>query len=333
MRTLLLSACAVVSLIGAGIASAQETGVIAGKLVDSRGKQILTGHAAVFVCSAESGRPFKRETFQVLGTEGVQIQGLADLAHAVTDAKGNFELAGVPAGKYRLVAQSWQGQAGVPDREDPSEVVSLHGVCEDVEVNADEKASVTILPLGTATMTLINDPEEEHAFLVLSTGAMRGDPVLPFPFWGERFARHAIGITLMETHQVTFHGLPDREIHAGLFNYDNNPGVGGASFSVVDGETARIPIYATWSNGKYAPPAGLLPLVQHLEKTGTDVEELLKKRYAAEVTTEENRNPVFPIVLKHGDDVLELEGFGKVRVLDLAAADRYRGLRAHHAKR
>lgn len=314
-------------------ANAQEVGTITGKIIDSRDQQTSIGDAAIFLCDARSGRPFKKETFQILGTEGVSIQGLADMAHAVTDAKGNFELGKVPVGKYRLVAQSWLGQSGIPSKEDPPEFVSLHGVVNDVEVKAGETTPVSIRPLGKARMTLINDPEEPHAFLVLSTAARRGDPVLAFPFWGEKFGSHAIGITLMETPKVTFDGLPEGQVHAGLFNYDNNPGIGGASFTVVDGGTMRIPIYATWSNGKFDPPAGLLPLVEHLELQKVSVEELLKPRYVEEFSKGPDRNAIFGVLLKCGDETLAVEGFGEVRILDLVAADTYRSLREHHRSR
>ncbi len=319
---------------GGASACAGETGSISGRLIDSRDQQIRVGHAAVFLCDADTGRPLVRKNFQPLGAKGVAVQGFADLVHAVSNDRGYFEFQGVPAGRYRLIAQSWAGFAGVPDREDPSEFVHLHGVTNDLPVESGKQADVLIRPLGTATMTLINDPEEEHAFLVLSTAPLCGDPVLAFPFWGENFAAHAIGVTLMESAKVTFAGLPDGQVHAGLFNYDNNPGVGGATFQVVNGGMARIPIYATWSNGKYDPPETLLPLVQHLEAGKLSLNELLRTRYPDEFAMPvENRNPEFLVLLKHGDEKITLEGFGEVRLLDLAAADTYRELRNHHRQR
>jgi hypothetical protein len=321
-------------LMAASPLTAQETGSIQGMIVGAGDQQTRVGQAAVFLCDAKTGRPLAGPAAQPLGAEGVQVEGLSGLTHAVTDDRGHFEFKDVPVGKYRLVAQSWLGFAGVPERKDPSEIVFLHGVADDVEVTENATPPVFIRPLGTARMTLVNDPEEPHAFLVLSTAPLHGDPVLGPLFWGDNFAKHAIGITLMETPHVTFHGLPEKELHAGLFNYDNNPGVGGATFTAKDSGTARIPIYASWSNGLDEPPKELLALVEHLETKDLSAEALLKPRFPKEFAeTKNRRDAVLQILRDHGDKKLTVEGVGEFRILDIAAADTYRRLRESHKAR
>jgi hypothetical protein len=305
----------------------QGTGSISGMIVSRQDQTVRMGRGAVFLADGKTGRPLIGKTLSPLGTEGQAINGLSGLAHAVSDGRGYFEFPEVPPGTYRLVGQSWLGFSGVPEGKDPSEVVYLLGVADDVEVKAGERTQVFLRPLGSARMTLINDPEEAHAFLVLSRGKMRGDPVLAFPAWGEEFAKKAIGVTLMEVPRVTFHGLPDGELHAGLFNYDNSPGVGGTSFPVTDGGTARIPIYAYWSNGRDDPPETLLSLVEHLEKTKPSIKEIVRPvlKHAGESEAEFRM-----AAYEQGDATVRVEGFGEVRILDLLAADAYRWLREHH---
>lgn len=236
--------------------------------------QDLTG-IFVFLCDGKTGYPIDRETGMTID-KSMQFD-FDGMIHSRCDKTGRFTFADVPPGTYRLVAQSWPGLDGVPKTEGPSATrLKLHGVAEQVIVDEDQPAHVTIRPLGTASVSLQNDPAENHCFAVISRGPLLGEPVLGPLVWGEEFVRGAIGATLMEEEHTTISGLPSgARIHIGMFNYDNNPGVGGGTWTVDDGATWTVPIYANWSNGRYDPPQRLLPLVEFLERQSEPLSHLI----------------------------------------------------------
>lgn len=264
-----LSFAAILLASVAGMAQADDepnrTGHIRGQLVDERNQVTYVGQATVFLCDAESGLPILRKTKRPLDP-GKNLNDAWDMWYELTTDRGSFEFADVPVGKYRLVAQSWSGTVGVPKFQDkPSTLVLLHGIAENVEVKAGETTVAYPRKLGDATLKIVNDPEEPHAFLFISLQPRLGDGVLGPAGWGKKFLAGLIAVTQMERPYVTLVGLPaGKEIHVGLFNYDNNPGVGGDSYLVGKEPTVRLNIYATWSNGKYEPPPRLARLTDYL---------------------------------------------------------------------
>ena len=76
---------------------------------------------------------------------------LEQLWVATTDDRGWFEFANVPPGTYRLVAESWSGTEGFlafGAQRRPSAYLILHGVAENVTVEAGKKSTAWVRQLG-----------------------------------------------------------------------------------------------------------------------------------------------------------------------------------------
>ena len=148
---------------------------------------------------AAGGRP--RGPFDASETHPLVF---SDYCHVVTDDAGAFHFDDVPAGVYRLVAQSWEGMAGManamPDGEgpEPSSTLLLHGVAENVEVKPGEEATAICRRQGDGVLRLLTDPEQPHNFIVISSQPAVGDGVLGPIGWGADFVAGALGITRVE---------------------------------------------------------------------------------------------------------------------------------------
>jgi len=307
-----------------------QTGRIQGMLGTAAGQQKYVGRAVVFICDARTGYPLDPATHQSF----LAHNNGGDPWHAVTDLDSHFLFDKVPPGEYRLIAQSWSGTEGVPDRKATSEVVLLHGVAEGVHVRAAETTQVYLQPLGSGILTIQNDPEEAGAFLVVSMAPMLGDPVLGLTGWGDDFVRQVIGVTHMSAPRATFVGLPDdKEVHIGLFCYDNVPGFGGGQARIGKNPVARIRIYAGWSDGHDEPPARLLPLVEYLENENPSLPELMQLGDRNEFLTDRghpDEQKVWQAAKKDLSKRISVPAVGDFRVIDILAADAYKTLRAHH---
>jgi hypothetical protein len=315
-----------------------NAGSIRGMLVDGNSQRIMPGEAVVFLCDAESGLPIMPETKKPLDLEHIDEATYAfdGFWHAVTNSDSSFEFKDVPAGTYRLFAQSWAGIRGMPrglppDRDDlrpePSDTIILHGSSEQVVVLAGETTAAHVKQPGLGVQHILCDPEEEHNYVLISFNPTLGDHVLSVAGWDKNFLTGVVGLTRMEVPHLTIIGLPDdKEVHVSLFNYDNNPGSGGASFVPGQQATVRLPIYATWSDGKYEPPPRLVKLTAHLEHSDAKLEELLPAERG-------KVKAYFDYLWQHGHEQIEVPGYGPARVVDIAAADSYRSLRKSHAAR
>ncbi len=310
--------------------SAVETGSIRGQIANEAGRPEPVENATVFICDAVSGMPILTTTKRELDSDRL-MEGMKHFWFAVSDKQGRFEFDDVPIGKYRLVAQSWKGAKGMPlFQGEPGTVLVLHGISEKVSVKANDVTQIKTRKLGNEELKIVTDPEAPHNFLLISQKPQIGDAVLGPVGWGPGFISGLIGVTRMEKPFVTLTGLPDGEqIHVGLMNYDNNPGMGGDSYTVGRDKVVRLKIYATWSTGKYEPPKRLEKLTEHLEKKDVSVSSLLglKGKNA-------NDNQVIIDLMKNDyDRIIEVEGIGKFRVADVLAASRYQELREFHRKR
>ena len=281
---------------------------------------------------ADTKKPF--DVVGLFSGERPPLNGNPKLWYVVTIGRGDFKFENVPAGSYRLIAHAWSGTDGLPEMKDTSETIFLHGVTEGVGVRADETTRTVLSPLGNGRLTLVTDPPAGGSFLLLSTAPPFGDPVLGPPGWGADFFRHVIGATHMSVSRATFIGLPDDcAIYAGLLAYDNSPGVGGGKFHVGESAEGRIDVYAGWSDGKFEPPAKLLPVVEYLEKNDPSLPELMRLGTRAEFTGERGRldeMKLIKAIMAAGDKTVEVEGIGPVRVIDIEAAVAYRRFREHH---
>jgi hypothetical protein len=316
--------------------AAPSGGAIVGFVSDGKGSAVHTGKAVVFLLDGKTGFPLASGARGPLDTTKAHPFQFSEYCHAVTDDSGGFRFETVPPGTYRLVAQAWAGIEGMPagsvgvDGPEPSAILILHGVAENVEVKAGEQTLAYPRRQGDETLVLLTDPEEEHNYIVLSSNAPIGEGVLGPLGWGDRFIAGAFGITRAETPQLVVFGLAKgAHVHVGLFNYDNSPGRGGADFVVGEPGPARLPIYAGWSNGKDEPSPRLLKLTEALEVGAVDIKTL--------VEFEERGREQFLVYIREvwdrADEQIDVPGYGPAKFIDLLAADSYRQLRRSHANR
>ncbi|MCA9145893.1 MAG: hypothetical protein KDB05_24040, partial [Planctomycetales bacterium] len=311
------------------------TGRIVGQLV---GENRLpdAAHAVVFLGDAQTGAPILKTSNKPLDLQSPGEDWIYDVSYVVTDEAGRFAFKELPPGRYRLMAQSWQDTKGIPWL-DPkaskgpfgktSTTVNLLGVADDVEVKADASTEVNVRKIGSGVLKIVNDPEEAAAFLFVSRQRPIGDPILSWLGWGEKFLPGLIAVTHMSEPYATLTGLPDdKDVHVALFNYDNNPGVGGGSYRVGNKAEVKLPILASWSNGKDDPPEELLKLVEHME------EKLLAISPLVGLAGEDYRNwnQLRDLVKQDPDRAINVEGVGEFRLIDVLAASRYRDLRNRH---
>ncbi len=320
------------------VARAEEPqGTIKGMLMTRDHQAKYAGRAVVFLCDAKTGRPLLAKDKTTQYDRDSFDDGLQGLLHAVTEMNSGFTFEDVPTGRYRLVAQSWSGVEGIPTRKTTSTIVLVHGAANNVEVEAGEVAIARIRPLGDGVMRVENDPEEAGAYLFVGTKPMWGDPILSYTGWGDEYVRNIVAITHMSVPNATFIGLPnDRDVHLGLFAYDNSPGVGGGTHRVGKDRVATIRIFSAWSNGHDEPPQKLLPIVQYLEQHKPTLPQLMQLGPDEGFLNDRgrlDRRKLREAILKNGDKQVEVQGVGTFRVIDISAAEGYRRLREHHRKR
>lgn len=306
---------------------AAEGGTIKGQLLDTDGKITNAGEVVVFLCDQKTGYPIDRQTRQRFETRSRELKLEEQLWFAITSEQGGFEFQDVPEGQYRLVAQSWSGTRGLATFQGrTSSLVFLHGTVNDVKVEPGKQTVAFPRQLGNHVLHLSNDPLEGNAFLLVSLKPTLGDGILGPYGWGEAFMSQLIGVTHMNQPTVTLLGLPpDAAVHVGLFNYDNNPGVGAASFKAGQSK-GTVRIIATWSNGHRDPPPELTALTNHLADSKLELESLLPKVTDTEkgLNTEER---AIRILRNHPDLEVEVSGLGKRRFADVLAAFGYIRLR------
>ena len=321
-----------------------EVALLEGMLTDTRHQRIYAGEVAVFLCDAATGMPIDRKTKApfnpINATEDGEL-GTNRMWHAKTEKNATFKFEEVPVGEYRLVAQSWSGTEGFfgfDTNDKPSAFLVLHGVAENVEVQAGQRNLAYVRQLGKRSIHITCDPEEEHNFVLFSLKpTLTGGSLGPFG-WGTEFRRNIIGITQMEVGYVTVMGLPEHEaVHAGLVNYDNSVGVGGGTFAPGQTE-GTILIYAGWSNGHKDPPARLAPLTEHLAKEPTSLDHFLDEKMIEEFRhlfkDDENVHwCLLRVLMEDNERVVEVPGFGKQRLADVLAAHGFAEQKLRQAKK
>lgn len=314
---------------------AYERGSIAGRLHDADGNLRKIPHVAVFVCDQATGYPLVAETGRPF-TDEKPILDLTQLLFAMTDGVGRFEFPSIPVGEYRLVAQQWDGADEVQWMNDDDRTLILHGQAT-TQVTVDRESQVSIKPLGSSQLNIQNTPDEGNAFLLIGLEAPIGEPILSFTGWGDKFKQSIVGVTHMKRGKTVIRGLSDNaDIYLELFNYDNNPGVGGAHAHTGLDTVATIPIYASWSNGYYQTPPHMQPLTDYLEKNSPFLPELVKPGSGDEFKTSSGRMDyakLFEWAKTHAQDKVEVGDLGKFRVIDILAASSYLRIRQAHEAR
>jgi len=240
---------------------------LAGKVLNGDGEPVAG--TTVVLCDQETGQPLARGARQTIAAAIRAGKMQRGLARATTDHRGRFRFTGLPAGTYRLIAQSW-GDAGKPDGDVPikgvleinGEILRLHGVAERVEVSADATPDVVIRPLGSGILRLDEDMPNDETLLLLSTAPAAADPVLGFVGWSGPMLRNLLGGNRMPRGKTTVYGLPAGQVHVVLFAADNSPGFGAGEAEILPGKVTDlyVPMVAGWSNGHHDPPKRLTPL-------------------------------------------------------------------------
>ena len=316
--------------------ASQNRGTISGRLLTIDGKLSRTSAVFVFLCEAETGWPIVASNRTPLAFRG-NFSGMEGWLHGVTDDEGRFEISDVPAGKYRLVAQSWPGRTSIPSQKDDDHPLMLHGVVSDVEVMADAQVQVEMRAFGSGTLKIENTPDEGNAYVFLGLKPTLGEPVLGPYFWGDDFILNIAAATHMKRGTQQFFGLPeDTEVHIMLWNYDNNAGVGGVTAKTGSAAVAELPIYATWSNGYYKAPDRLQPLVDWISQHKDETLDLLTDGHGAEFLMgrkQRNFMKLADYVKENHKRIIDVGNLGGFRLIDVLAAESYLRFQESHEAR
>jgi hypothetical protein len=251
--------------IGASVASVRA-GVIAGTVSDAEGSPVAG--TCVIVCDAGTGIPVATPGYRRVGADEDAVEeDIERIAFLRTDAQGRFRFEGVPAGEYRLVAQSWLRAEPVAEISavNGSEI-TLHGVADRVVIEGESESTVDIRPLGDLTLQVSVKSANSDTLMMVSPRPLRADPILGFAGWGGPFCANWVAINRMPLGKTTIRGLPPGTVHIGLFANDNNPGWAGASAELRPGTETKVWLHfvASWSDGLQSPPPELTRLIARL---------------------------------------------------------------------
>lgn len=298
-----------------------EPGRITGHLENVAGDRSSVSQVVVFLVDGDSGYPVHADTRRPIRISEDSLE-INKFWTVLTDEEGGFEFKNVRPGKYRLIAQSWSKTQGVPKVPgNTSPIVMLHGIAENVELNAGQQMTAPIRQLGSGFMRIENDPKEGNAFLMISVKPMIGDAILGPYGWGKDFVSHIIGVTHMDQPHVTLFGLPDNsDVHVALLNYDNNPGVGSATFKAGQ-RTGNLRIVATWSNGHRDPPPRLKALTEHLAAKKMTHRDFIAGDAAQNLNDAQQK--MIQLIQQDPQRQIDVAGLGPQRLIDVAAALTY----------
>jgi len=221
-------------------------------IMGQAGKPGIAG-AAVFICDAKTGIPLDAETHRSMLENYKQFKGFLFVR---TDDQGRFCFTNIQPGKYRLVAQSLQGDNFLS----PSEKAEFYGTAENIVVPSWGAQRVAIHPVGSGTLTLDQEfPDGSSVFV--STRPLAGDPILGFLGWSDDFVSHIVGYgTVPNRRSITLRGLPERHLHVVIFVNDEILPFGAADYPVLPKTPQRIPIVSGSSESQHEPP----PKIRHI---------------------------------------------------------------------
>jgi len=312
--------------------SLASAGEIGGRVLDSNQKPVVG--ASIMLCDQATGIPIDSDTLKPFqkGTNA-----FPHLSTALTDEQGRFRFHQVTNGTYRLVAQSWRKTPSVRNLFAVNgKEIHLRGVADSILVPSPQALSVTIRPLGTASVTLKEHFSNNGGFLVISTKPLAADPILGFVSWQGPFLQHAIGANRMPGGLTYIHGLPEDRIHLSVFANDNNGGIGEGVIEAKAGEMVvaeYIPIICGWSNGRHDPPFELQATFEEMKgivgklKKKQTILPFLKRLLAKEgVKVRRNRKAPLRPYLDHLQVAVTLPSGARVLFGDVLAAIQYIGL-------
>jgi hypothetical protein len=303
-------------------------GSIAGVVLDADGSPVAG--ASVIVCDSESGIPVVAGSYLPLTHDRRQIEDNIDnMAHATTTESGEFSLAGLPVGEYRLIAQSWQRDEPVESMLDINgEVVFLHGLAEHVSVKADETTTVRITPAGDLTLHVRVKSANSDTLLLVSRSPTRADPILGFTGWVGPFMTDMLAGNRMPLGKTTIHGLPAGMVHVVVFANDDIPGWGAAAVELKDKTTTTvtIPFISGWSDAVHSPPPALEELGERLKQLDLDQSAAIMQLLAENNIEIDRMHPVVAMA-KNLDKQIKLADNSEHRLGDILAAQAYASMK------
>lgn len=314
---------------------ADTTHTISGIVMEFRAG---TSDVPVCLCSAATGLPLAKETYQPFEWGKANEDGkVVEMAIAVTDNRGRFRFENVPDGKYRLIAQKWTGPyKGV--FEVHGSVIQLMGVADDVVVPrpADEyKAQVALTPPGKGIVEFDQDVGNSETFMFLSMSPPEFDPILGLNGMGASFFQNLIGVNRMPYGKTTVVGAPDRRLYAFFFAADNSPGFATVEIPASRSGLVRMGperFVAGWSDGRKTPPAKLAELMEYMDKYSLTVSQVLEIPELSHATFAAHNARMQQLRQQLSKEV-ELPEGRLARVGDLLAAEAYRRLSDKSKKR
>ena len=311
-------------------------GILTGQLLTSQGKPNRHANAFVFLVDQKSGWPIDADSGRPVG-RATGFRGIDGWKHARTNEEGQFRFDRLPPGAYRLVAQSWPGQTHVPSMKSADSPIMLHGAANNVRVQSGETTRAGIRALGSAALQITCEPLEGNAFVFVGLKPCHADPILGPALWSDEFLNSIVSAVHLRGGRQTIFGLPDdRAVHVRYLNYDNNPGLGGLSVTTQPLTRVTLPVYATWSNGFHQPLKRLATLVEWVRDHRDEAFAVLTDGRPDDFLTRNqirNHQKLTSYLMENSQRTVSIEGLGRVRVLDIAAAERYLAILEHHERR
>lgn len=304
------------------------TEILTGKVLDAQGKPVAG--AVVILCDQKSGVPVYKKTYRPFTDEFLKGNQAMNIACAISGEKGEFTLENIPAGEYKLVAQSWKNAEqfkGIFEK-NGKEIV-LHGIAEHVKVSADSSPDVVLRPLGTGILMIDQDVPNDEVLLVISTSPTRADPILGFAGWSGAFMQNMIGGNRMLKGETIIHGLPKGKIYLAMFASDSIPGWTDGQIEIIpDTMTALeyIPFVNSWSNSRHDPPEHLVPVFEELKQLSPEKRTFLSdifKKFGLEQPSAEGMWKFMAQLGPYLDKEVELPSGRKITFGDLMAAVQY----------
>jgi hypothetical protein len=259
-----------------------RTSQIHGKVLDAQDKPV--DGSVVILCDQKRGSPICKDTFHLLTDASINRESNSrNLLFSVTNQQGEFAFENIPAGEYRLIAQTWKDAEEIKDVfEKNGEIIELNGIAENIKAESEKIVKVEIHPLGTGGLRIDEDLPNSETLLVISTKPTRADPILGFTGWGGDFVKNMIGGNRMPYGRTTVLGLPEGTTYVAMFASDSVPGWLDGKAEIKSNATIKldyIPFVNSWSDSRHDPPEELLPVFEEAREIAETNTQFILKLY------------------------------------------------------